>query len=174
MSKREKIIVSVMAATLLLGGYLYVMPGTTGSRPGINLPGAVPALDFAQQIVRKLDADTSLANELFTIRSAERKWGRDPFLTTDASLSDTPSRKAPGNPPEATATQLNLDYTGFLEVGTRRLAIINGIDYALGDAIDSQGNYVRRIQSHQVEIGKRNAPDVNIFKLTLNESITGR
>ena len=60
----------------------------------------------------------------------------------------------------------SLVYTGYIEVGAQRLAIINDMEYTSGDAIDVQGHYVRRIQPHQVEIGKLKAPDTIILKLT--------
>ena len=56
----------------------------------------------------------------------------------------------------------------------QRLAIINGMEYAPGESNGEQGYFVRRIQPHQVEIGKRNAPDVIIIKLTAYEAITGK
>ena len=174
MDRREKIIVSVMAATVLVGGYLYFVPGTNGSRPAVENQSHGPALDFAQKVVRTLKEDTSLTKELFTIRSAERKWAKDPFLNTDKLLSDKPQRKAPETAPASAITQLDLVYTGFLEAGTQRLAIINGMEYATGEAIDGQGRYLRRIQPRQVEIGKRNAPDVIILKMMDFEAITGK
>lgn len=173
MSKREKIIVSVMVATVLLGGYLYFMPGTIGSRRGVENQSDAPALDFAQKVILKLEEDTSLARELLTIRSAERKWGKDPFLKTNALLSDTQQRKTDLAAAVPDGPQSTLNYTGFLEAGSTRLAIINGIEYQAGESINPQGYYVRRIQPYQVEIGKRKAPDVIILKLADHGTISG-
>ncbi len=166
MSNREKIIVSVMAATVFLGGYLYFVPRMTGSQHQTEIQSDEQALDFAQKVILKLKADTSLTREIFTIRSAERKWAKDPFLKSDALLSDTLQYNAPDNAAVVAITQLDLVYTGFIEAGTQRLAIINGMEYAPGEAINGQGHYLRRIHPHQIEIGKRNAPDVIIIKLT--------
>ncbi|MBC2713343.1 MAG: hypothetical protein HGJ94_20800 [Desulfosarcina sp.] len=173
MDRREKIIVSVMAATMLLGGYLYFIPGTTDGRRGVENQPAAPNLDFTQEIIRKFKEDTSLVRDLFTIRSAERKWGKDPFLKNDASLSDTQQRKAKVEAPVPNGPRSKLNYTGFLEAGSTRLAIINGIEYEAGESINREGYYVRRIRPHQVEIGKRKAPDVIILKLADHENISG-
>jgi hypothetical protein len=171
MNRREKIIVAIMAATVLLGGYLYLGPVPTGSRVEPEKQSDGPALEFAQKVIQKLKADKSLSKELFTIRSAERKWERDPFIKSDDLLSDTQQLEANDDPATA-GSQPNLAYTGFLEVGSQRLAIINGTEYALGEAIDDQGHYLRRIHPHQVEIGKLNAPGVVILKLMEYEAIT--
>jgi hypothetical protein len=174
MSIREKIIVSVMAAAVLLGGYLYVDPMTTGSRQGVETPSDGPALDFAREVIRKLKEDTSLARDLFTIRGAERKWKKDPFLKNDALLSDSPKHEIPEHATVSTDTESDWVYTGFIEVGAQRLAIINGMEYTSGDAIDGRGYYVRRIHPHQVEIGKPNTPGVIMLKLMEYEAITGK
>ncbi|WP_319409866.1 hypothetical protein [uncultured Desulfosarcina sp.] len=174
MSIREKIIVSVMAAAVLLGGYLYVGPVTTGSRPGVEKQSDGPAFDFAQKVIQQLKEDTSLTRDLFTIRSAERKWEKDPFLKNDTLLSDSPKHENPDNATVSTDTESDWVYTGFIEVGAQRLAIINGMEYTSGDAIDGQGYYVRRIHPGQVEIGKPNTPGVIILKLTENEAISGK
>lgn len=174
MTKREKIIVSIMAATVLLGGYLYWGPVTTVDRQGVEKKSDSQALEFARKVIQKLKADTALTKDLFTIRSAERQWEKDPFLPTDTLLSDTQQREVPDNATVSTGTQPNLVYSGFLEAGTQRLAIINGMAYASGEAIDSDGHFLRRIQPHQVEIGKRNAPDVIILKMTEYETVTGK
>lgn len=93
MNRREKIIVIVMAASVVLGGYLYYNPGPTVSRQRVEPPSEGPALDFAQKVIQKLKEDTTLTRDLYTIRSAERKWEKDPFLTTDTLLSDAPPQK---------------------------------------------------------------------------------
>ena len=88
MTKREKIIVSIMAATVLLGGYLYWGPVTTVGQQGVEKKSDSQALAFAQKVIQKLKADTSLTKDLFTIRSAERQWEKDPFLPIDSCFGN--------------------------------------------------------------------------------------
>jgi len=163
-----------MAAAVLLGGYLYMDPLTTGSRRGVETQSDGPALDFAQKVIQKLKEDTSLTRDLFAIRSAERKWEKDPFLKNDTLLSDSPRHEVPEKVTVSTDNESNWVYTGFIEVGAQRLAIINGMEYTTGDAIDGQGYYVRRIHPHQVEISKPNTPGVIILKLIEYEAIAGK
>jgi hypothetical protein len=166
MSKREKFVLSIMAATVLMGGYLYFGPGASGSRSSVETLSDASAGDFVQQVIQQFRDDTTLARELFTIRSAERQWGKDPFVKSGVQLSDTAQQTVQDKAPAGAAGQLNMVYTGYIEVGAHRLAIINDMEYAPGDAIDDQGYYVRRIQPHLVEIGKLNAPDAIVLKLT--------
>jgi hypothetical protein len=174
MNRRETIIVSIMAATVLLGGYLYWGPVMIGDRQEVEKKSAGEALEFARKAIQKLKEDSALTMDLFTIRSAERKWERDPFLKADTLLSDTPQRDVPDLATVTAGTQPELVYTGFLEVGAQRLAIINGMEYASGDAIDSKGHYVLRIHPHQVEIGNQHTQGVIVFKLMEYEAITSK
>lgn len=163
-----------MMVTVLLGGYLYFSAETIVNRRGVEKQLDVSTGDFVQKVIKKFKEDTTLAKELFAIRSAGRKWINDPFLSSDARLSDTYQRDVSENTAAPSDAQLKLVYSGFLEVGARRLAIINGMEYSSGEAIDARGYYLRRIQPRQVEIGKRNAPDVIILKMTEYEAITGK
>jgi hypothetical protein len=174
MSKREKIIVSLMVATVLLGGYLYSLPGTTDNQRAVEMQLDASTTEFVHKVIQKFKQDTTLAVELFAIRSAERKWEKDPFLDSHAQLSDTPRRRVFEKTPATDDARLNLVYAGYVEVGSQRLAIINGMEYTTGETIDDQGYYVRRIQPHRVEIGKRNAPDVILLKLTAFEAGMGK
>ncbi len=165
MSKREKIIVSVMAATVMMAGYLYLGPGTTVSRINGETLSDASADDFAQKVIQQFREDTTLDSELFTLRSAESEWGEDPFLEAGARLSDTARQAVKDNPPDGVAGPPSLVRLARLRRHLT-LAIINNMEYTSGDAIDVQGHYVRRIQPHQVEIGKLKAPDTIILKLT--------
>ncbi|MCB2146192.1 MAG: hypothetical protein KQI81_06925 [Deltaproteobacteria bacterium] len=159
---------------MLLGGYLYLDPMTTGSRRGVEKQSDGPALDFAQKVIQKLKEDTSLPRDLFTIRSAERRWEKDPFLKNDTLLSDSPMHEKPVHATVNADAESNWVYTGFIEVGAQRLAIINGMEYTSGDAIAGRGYYVRSIHPHQVEIGKPDTPGGIILKLMEYEAITGK
>jgi hypothetical protein len=119
MSKREKIIVSLMAATVLLGGYLYLLPGTTDNQRAVEMQLDASTTEFVHKVIQKFKQDTTLAVELFAIRSAERKWEKDPFLDSHAQLSDTPQRRVFEKTPATDDARLNLVYAGYVEVGSR-------------------------------------------------------
>lgn len=174
MSSREKIIVAIMALTVLLGGYSHFYPSQTAGRERGQRQSVDKDLVLARQLVGRLKADPSLERDLFTIRSAERQWNQDPFINIEPALTDTPQHRSPGSPSPLARNRSDLVYSGFVAAGERRLAIINGIEYAPGETIDDQGHFIRRIQAHQVEIGKRNAPEVIILKLRDDEAITGQ
>jgi hypothetical protein len=172
MTRREKIIVAAMSATIALGSYLY-FPIITSDGTNSHPDGTRPTLAYAETIAQNLNADKTLSKDLFTLRRAEQHWESDPFIKSDISLTDTLMEKPTASVDSPTATSAHLKYTGYLEAGMHRLAIINGMEYEQGESINRKGYYVRRIHPRQVEIGKRNAPDVILLKLQDHENISG-
>lgn len=43
-------------------------------------------------------------------------------------------------------------YSGYMEMGTHKLAIINGMEYQEGDRLDSQGATLKKITPGEVRI----------------------
>jgi hypothetical protein len=175
MSRREKLILSIMVITVLLGGVsVYFGPSVSRTLSVGGRNSAKQAMQFAREAIQKFKADDSIAKDLFSMRSAERAWQRDPFVDATTALSDNRMPARLEKKPATDRSPLNLTYTGYIEAGTQRLAIINGIEYSTGEAIDAQGHYVRRIQPHQVDIGKRDATDRIILKYSESGLVAGQ
>lgn len=83
--------------------------------------------------------DGSVDNIIYTVSRAELTWPRDPFLNEDlASAASVESQK----------TKFN--YTGFIMLGKRRLAVINGIEYQVGESLTTEGFVVKIINPNDV------------------------
>jgi hypothetical protein len=87
--------------------------------------------------------------DTYIIQRAEAQWIQDPLIRI---------RKPPKveiEPEDVVTTEkpeLEIAYTGYIEMGSMRLAIINGNEYETGDRLE-QGDYiVRSISPTQVEI----------------------
>ncbi len=48
-----------------------------------------------------------------------------------------------------------VEYTGYLEIGTRRIAVINGESYEAGEELEAGGYLVKRIRSSAVVIEEK-------------------
>jgi hypothetical protein len=88
----------------------------------------------------------------YIIQQAEAEWKQDPLIS--AELKDRPEselQKAQ-QVTKVSIPDLNVAYTGFMQMGDRKFAIINGVEYASGDRLE-QGDYiVRSITPRQVVI----------------------
>ncbi len=137
MTKREKIILAVTGVVAVLGlGSLLLDSGK--GRPG---PAAPPAAGPAQPEVRRPEAmlravrDASLGKADATLLAAvEKPWRK-------SALYDRPleGRGQSGKPAALPR------YTGYVELGSARLAVVDGLEYQAGDALEGGGYKVMSV-----------------------------
>ena len=85
-------------------------------------------------------------NQAYVLQKAEAKWKRDPLIQIEPKTSEK----------EEDSHQFVLTskimYTGFLRMGDKRLAIINGMEYEAGDVLEPGGFIIRSISAGRVVI----------------------
>ncbi|MBU0986869.1 MAG: hypothetical protein KKH68_06405, partial [Proteobacteria bacterium] len=54
---------------------------------------------------------------------------------------------------EAVSQEVSFTYSGYMETGNQRLAIINGMEYTVGEELEPGGYTVNSISANQVVIG---------------------
>ncbi|MFP4672313.1 MAG: hypothetical protein ACOCY5_04020 [Desulfohalobiaceae bacterium] len=134
MARREKILVILMALALLYGALeLFILPGRT---PGPEQQEPEAEAEQAQELVQSLSQnveDSSLSQaQTRVLHSANRKWDRNPFYVYPESDFDA-SELVQETSEEELGT---IHYTGYLEMGQKRMAIINGSEYQTGDRLE--------------------------------------
>ena len=153
MSKREKIIVLTAILAILYGAYILLLPspskksktGTVGHSvsQGIEMTGKSKLVSEISDVLRD---DESARTEAYIADRAEEEWSNDPFSASNIFASEKT---------EGIAKNVEKDtlvYSGYLEVGGKKTAIINGIDYQAGDELETNGYKVGRINSSSVTI----------------------
>jgi hypothetical protein len=81
------------------------------------------------------------------IQKAEATWKQDPFLEVRKpalKVDEKPAARESGR------TQASMTYSGFLETGAKRLAIINGMEYEAGDRIIPGGITIKSVLPNKV------------------------
>ena len=148
MSKREQIILGFVVLAVLYAGYNYL--GTSEKRPQIKTEEELTDLknlmaDVTKQVNKAVLSDT----ETFLIKRAEVNWKRDPFLSPGVPVKFTSGSE----PSELSDQGLDFTYSGYLETGDKKLAIINNMEYEAGEMLAEGGFIVRSISTDRVEIG---------------------
>jgi len=160
MTTREKIIVGLMVLAMVYGVYTIFFAGPPEETAFKT--GGDKELETLNLFIAKVAEKTknSLSNkQAYVLQKAQTDWKQDPLLQIEPEMS----------PDEIEAHQpLVLEskilYTGFLQMGDKRLAILNGIEYEIGDRLDPGGLIVREIYPNHVVIG---SPDVKSKKVIL-------
>ena len=156
MSNREKIIVGLMVLTVVYGIYTLFFEGKSkGSTTPTAAISATKQLENLNAFITKV-AEASRAGlskeDKYIISRAESAWKQDPLTTVE--LTDIPEDeiKRQKQVVQVPGPQLNVSYTGFMQMGDKKFAIISGLEYAAGDELEQGGYIVRSITPSQVVI----------------------
>jgi len=149
MSKREKIIVLLMALAVLYGGYEFFLASKPKS--DIKSPENKEELldKFVTDVAVKLKRKDISGVDKYIIARAKDEWTRDPFVRIELpSESELKQERV-----EASAIEMNLTYSGYMEMGDQKLAVIGGMEYMVGDELEPGGYIIKSISATQVMIG---------------------
>lgn len=145
-SKRERIIITLaLLAALYAGGYCLFSGSAGDTAPSASKDK--PADEFLMEVVQNLALNSLTETEKAILEKAGRPWPSHPFVQTDASSSET------GSDASSQSSMVAPDifsYTGYIEAGNRRFAIIGGTEYETGDRIANSLLTVRSISNEQV------------------------
>ena len=146
MTNREKIIVGLAALALSYGALELLLPRANVA-PAPQ-PQSLEGLNaFISKVADAARVGTAEAGAI-VIQKAEAAWKQDPFL--EIQKSKAPESTA--TRPQETARLPNLVYNGFIELGSKRLAIINGQEYEAGDKLNPGGFTIKSILPTRVVI----------------------
>lgn len=149
MGKREKILLALMIAAIVYGGFeIFYLSGRTDSEP----PSAVDVQSFenmGQQLDKDLQSARLTEQQRYVLEAAAKNRKNDFFYVLPEVEDAAPKRSQPDS------TELDFDYTGYLEVGERRMAIINGMEYEVGESLNRAGSVLMRITPENVLIETR-------------------
>jgi len=75
--------------------------------------------------------------QAYVLQKAQDDWKQDPFVDLQPIVKEDTG--------PAPVLDTRVKYTGFLQMGDARLAIISGMEYAAGDHLEPGGFIIRRI-----------------------------
>ena len=150
MSKREKIILVFMALTVVYGFYaLFVDGPPRHSSAAGNSESRLEAFHKFITSVATMTKDGLSEIDSYIIEHIPAKWTTDPLLRTKGAIIIGPDET--DGPPK----ELNLVYSGFLSMGDKSLAIINGMEYEAGESLPQTDYVVGKILPNRVVILSR-------------------
>jgi hypothetical protein len=171
MTTREKIIIGLMCVTIAYGAYELLSSDASTDKPqNITTHSITELQNTVAKLSQQLVKGDAKQDSRYKANSAAVEWSKDPFIHSTEPLKKTleaPAEKEKAAPRDHNS--INLTYSGFLEVGQLKLAIINGLEYTEGEALETTEYYVRSIAPRHVVIGKINSPKT--IRLPLQEAL---
>ena len=130
-STREIVIVCIMLIAVLYGFYSFFIAPSSKPVKSVSIKsvnGTDKLITDASEVLKYRGSYPAYAA---IVSSAESDWGKDPFYEEKAVLS--------------VFKDLGLRYNGYLEIGRKRIAIINNVSYEIGDRLEIAEYIVRYI-----------------------------
>jgi hypothetical protein len=145
MSKREKILIGLMLLAVVYGIYAWFLSSPQQAATLNNNYEQKALKAFIIKVAEKSTTGLS-KNQAYVLQKAEAKWKRDPLIQIEPKTSE---EEEDSQQPVLTS---KIMYTGFLRMGDKRLAIINGMEYEAGDRLEPGGFVIRSISPSRVVI----------------------
>ena len=167
MSKREKIILTIMALTIVYGFYALFLENPSPGKPKLAASGN--KLDTFNKFITNVAALVKRGvseEETYIIDKIPVKWTKDPLLNTIKEVAFKPEKEKLDEAKKgATAQEFGIVYSGFLNMGNRNLAIINGIEYEKGEKLPDGGYIVEEIYPNRMVMGMQGSKKKITVKL---------
>ncbi len=141
MSGREKIIVGLMIGSVIYGAYHFW--GQYRSKININVLTPKIIEDKIKPI-RESDIVVLSEKEKYILNQASAVWTQDPFIAP-VPRQRLAKKMLPPAPKD-------LKYSGYLRMGDRILAIIDGMEYQVGESLLKSPYLISDISPRQVII----------------------
>lgn len=145
-----------MLLAVVYGAYtfLFSSPRQEGVVRGDPEQNALKA--FIVQVAEKSKAGLS-KTQAYVLQKAQSEWEKDPLIQIKPRKPEEKEKQQP-------KLKSDILYTGFLQMGDKRLAIINGVEYEAGDKLEPGGFIIRSIFPNHVVLA---APGVSKQTMTL-------
>jgi len=147
MSTREKIIVVFALLAMVYGAYIVFFEPKSQQPTFKRSQKGLESLEAFITKVKVAAAEGLSEKDNYIIQRAETQWEKDPLVQIKKAVK---AETAPEDSAKRTEPETEISYTGYLEMGNVRLAIINGKEYETGDRLEQGGYIVRSISPTRV------------------------
>jgi hypothetical protein len=155
LTTRQIIILGVAVIAVLYGGYDFFF--TKSKKAAVIDTGKkIEELNtFITEMTVALGKDTPSPVDAHIVRRAEAGWTRDPFYNRKTEKAWAVAKEQTQAGGTAAAPKGPFSYTGYVDAGKKKIAVINGHEYGAGDALDVEGYILRAINPARVTIYNR-------------------
>ena len=145
MTRREKILLALMGVSLAGSGLVFWDPGFLPWSKGLVQSPVQQAQVVAASLSSGLQALPLNSGQRAILAAAQQSAENDPFRE--------PPQVALGGQAGGNASLApGMSFTGYVQVGKEAIAIIGGLEYAVGDVLPETGDIIRSIRENSVTL----------------------
>ena len=144
LNNRQIIILAVAVLCVFYAIYELVVVGMVAKKAGTG-PKPVARESFVTTLNNDLMKYATAKVDTYIIERAETNWNKNPFWDR-SSYREYVGKETSGD----LATKIV--YSGYVDAGRKKLAIINGWEYEAGDSLDIKGYILKKVAPSRVLI----------------------
>jgi len=144
-----------MVLAILYGAYELLFTGRKGPAAPVTAQQGVDLTTFITDMSAVLGKDAPSRIDAQAIQRAEAEWLRNPFAPPRNDPQWAAARTAPQAATGAAAAgpaKASFNYTGYVDMGHKKIAIVNGNAYAAGDALDVEGYVLKGVTPSRITL----------------------
>ena len=150
MTTREKIILMLACLALIFGVYELFLAGPDSGTGHKKSESSAEIASFIQQVAKQIKQTALSTTEKYVIAHSSLAWKKNPFLASLSALGGKEAKQVESK--KENLRQPRWTYSGFVSLGSKKLAIINGIEYEAGEMLLEKNYYLRKIENDHIEI----------------------
>ena len=154
LEKREIIILVVAALAVVYAGYVYLI------EPAMN---KAKINDKKQEISTPVNSvkndenkDVEAGTQEYIIARAEENWKKNPFVDRNSSSYKEWASIQRAAAAGSSGVAGKIIYSGYVDAGRKKIAIIDGFEYQAGDQLEMEGYILKQVTPSQVLILNKN------------------
>lgn len=142
-NQRQMIILALMGLAILYGAYEIFFAPAGKKAP----PKKTEASTVSSAMVTMLANNPADKFDGLIIARAEAGWENDPFLD-QAIYKEWAIRQEP----KESQPMAKIVYSGYVDSGKRKIAIINGVEYSVGERLEIEGFVLKSVTPTKIKI----------------------
>jgi hypothetical protein len=166
LTRRQMIILGMMVLVVFYGLYSLLGASRTKKMTGDVTARSSELKTFIGTVVTAMGKDSLTPLDVYMISKAKAEWQSNPFIER-GSFKDWQRLKETGKGQGAGTRKVTFSYTGYIEAGKRKIAIINGVEYGVGEPLDVEGYVLKAVLPSRIVI--ENKTDKTSFDIPFQE-----
>lgn len=153
LKKRQIIILSIAALFAVYAGYELLIASPASKKVKTN-ENNQEISTLVGGLTNDLIKDAEAGVDEYIITRAEADWKRNPFW--DRNSSSYKEWVATQGAAGGSGSAAKIIYSGYVDAGIMKIAIINGLEYRVGEQLEMEGYVLKRVTPSQVLIVNKN------------------
>lgn len=151
LNKRQIIILVIAALFVLYAVYEYLIAGPASKKVKTSADPA-EINTFVSELTSNLIKDNLAAVDAYILGRAEADWQKNPFWERESYKAWAAREGAAGG----SGASAKIIYSGYVDSGNKKMAVINGLEYRIGEQLEMEGYVLKSITPSKVLIVNKN------------------